>query len=133
MMLLRAWREKVVQRSMAFGAKSSNILLEKSVDWPWLLLLYAISMMYYSFRVDLALRLSPYFIKNNGIGNNSNAMNPSREFPQPYPSLAYIFGPAIGRTAATIDRKTVLAAMAEAAYKVYTSIRYTFAGICVNC
>ena len=62
-------------------------------------------------------------MKISGIGAQTSAINPRREDPHPYPNFAYIIGPARGKTAATTDRRTVLAAMADAAYTVYTSIR----------
>ena len=45
----------------------------------------------------------------------ASAMNPSNEFPHPYPSVAYIFCPAKGSRAPTKERRTVFAARAEAA------------------
>jgi hypothetical protein len=77
----------------------------------------------YNFNVECVLILSPYRVKTKGIGNMIRATNPSIEVPHPYPIAAYIFGPASGRTAATTDRRTVLAAIAEAAYTVKTSIK----------
>ena len=50
-------------------------------------------------------------------------MKASREFPQPRPRVAYIFGPASGKKAPTRERRTVLAASAEAACSVNASTR----------
>jgi len=72
----------------------------------------------YSLNVEFVLRRSPYLINTYGIGDRVKAIRPSNVFPHPYPSLAYILGPAMGNRAATTERRTVLAAMAEAAYTV---------------
>ena len=53
----------------------------------------------------------------------ARAMKANSEFPHPRPSVAYILPPASGRTVPPRDRKTVLAAMAEAEYTVYASTR----------
>ena len=65
--------------------------------------------------LGLVLILSPYLYKTTGSGHIASAMNPSNEFPHPYPSLAYIFCPAKGSRAPTKERRTVFAARAEAA------------------
>lgn len=54
----------------------------------------------------------------------ARAMKASRLLPQPRPSLAYIFSPQSGITAPKIERKTVFAAIAEAACIVKASTRY---------
>ena len=59
---------------------------------------------------------SPYRKKMNGTGQKAREMNASRELPQPRPSLAYIVGPARGRMQPKMERRTVFAARAEAAY-----------------
>ena len=58
---------------------------------------------------------SPYLKKMTGIGHMANATKAKSEFPHPRPRVPYIFCPARGRRAPTRDRKTVFAAMAEAA------------------
>lgn len=60
-------------------------------------------------------RNSPYRINNHGTGISATAMNPSKLFPQPSPSLAYIGSPASGKKAPRRERTTELAASAEAA------------------
>ena len=53
-------------------------------------------------------------------------MKPKTEFPNLSPSCLYIGCPTRGRTALTIDCKTLLAASANTVYLVYASIRYMF-------
>ena len=45
-------------------------------------------------------------------------MKAKRLLPQPKPRLLYMLGPAKGKTALSTERKTVIAANAEAAYVV---------------
>jgi hypothetical protein len=59
-----------------------------------------------------------------GSGMKAIEMNPRREFPQPNPSALYMEGPTKGNRAAKRQRKTVLAAVTEAAWTVYASTRY---------
>lgn len=67
---------------------------------------------------------SPYLKNSIGIGHKAKAIKASKELPHPSPSVAYILGPAKGRTAPKVDRKTVLAAIADAAYMVKASTKY---------
>jgi hypothetical protein len=55
---------------------------------------------------------------------NTRAMKPKIEFPHPSPNRSYMGCPARGRTAPTIDCRTLVAAIADAAYLVYESTRY---------
>ncbi len=73
--------------------------------------------------------LSPYLYNKIGIGHNAKAMNARRELPHPSPRESYIFGPANGNRAPTNDRRTALAARAEAACRLKASIRYVDTGI----
>lgn len=73
--------------------------------------------------------LSPYLQNKNGIGHIPSAMNPSRELPQPRPRASYIGGPARGNSAPARDRRTVFAAIADAACRVNASTRYVDIGI----
>ncbi len=54
----------------------------------------------------------------------ASAIKASKELPHPKPRTAYIFGPARGSTAPNVDRRTVFAAMADAACEVNASTRY---------
>lgn len=65
----------------------------------------------------------------NGMGHIANAMNANREFPHPRPSVAYMLCPTRGSSAPSRDRRTVLAARAEAAYIVNASTRYVCMGM----
>ena len=58
-----------------------------------------------------------------GSGKIEMAMNASNELPHPRPSALYIDGPARGSTAPISDRRTVLAAAADAADVVNASTR----------
>ena len=69
----------------------------------------------------LFLIRSPYLMNKNGIGMSARAMNPSSEFPHPYPNCAYIYWLLSGMNAAANDLNTVLAAIALAACIVNTS------------
>jgi hypothetical protein len=60
----------------------------------------------------------------------ASAINPSKEFPHPNPSFAYIGGPARGSKAPTKERNTVFAASAEAEYMVNVSTKYVEIGNC---
>lgn len=76
------------------------------------------------FTSNLVLRYSPYLNMANATGTMVKAMNPRRELPQPKPRTSYILIPTKGRTAPAIDRTTVLAARALAAYIEKVSTRY---------
>jgi hypothetical protein len=76
-----------------------------------------------TWNLGFVLNHSPYFKKKKGMGMQAAAMKPSNEAPQPYPSALYMDGPARGIMAAKADRRTVLAAMADAACTVNTSTR----------
>lgn len=66
---------------------------------------------------------SPYNLKKIGTGMNANAMNPNKLFPQPRPRASNMDKPARGSTAPKTERRTVLAAIAEAAWIVKASTR----------
>lgn len=63
-------------------------------------------------------------MRRNGTGSMARLMKPRRLLPHPMPRAEYIFNPARGSTAPAIDRTTVLAASALAAYAVKASTRY---------
>ena len=63
----------------------------------------------------LSLILCPNLRKMNGSGRNAIAMKPSNDVPQPIPSALYMLLPASGKRAPRTERKTVLAAVADAA------------------
>lgn len=54
----------------------------------------------------------------------ANATNPRMVFPQPKLKALYMRSPASGSSPPTIERNTVFAAMVDAAYCVYASMRY---------
>ena len=60
-------------------------------------------------------KITPQLEQNHGTGANPNARNPSRLFPQPSPRVLYTWGPARGKKVPKNERRTVLAARAEAA------------------
>jgi hypothetical protein len=57
---------------------------------------------------------APYFQNKTGNGHIARAMKANNEFPHPYPSFAYMVGPARGNKAPTNERRTVFAAKADA-------------------
>ncbi len=75
---------------------------------------------------------APYFKKTNGPGSIASETNPSTELPQPRPNPWNIDAPAIGRKAATMLRKIVVAATAEAEYIVKASTKYTCIGTLIG-
>ncbi|KAK5624917.1 hypothetical protein RRF57_000633 [Xylaria bambusicola] len=62
------------------------------------------------------------------MGMIATVMNPSNEHPQPSPRDAKRDGPASGRNAAAMLRKTVKAASPEAEYSGYASMIYAWLG-----
>lgn len=64
---------------------------------------------------NFSLILCPYRLNTIGAGKNANAINPSKEFPQPNPKLANIFGPANGKSAPSNDLVAVSVAFPDAA------------------
>jgi hypothetical protein len=68
------------------------------------------------------LSAPPYLNISNGNGINPSIISPSKEFPQPNPSVAYIFGPAMGRKVAKVHLIKAKPAIAEAAYWPPSSI-----------
>jgi hypothetical protein len=75
---------------------------------------------------------APYFKKTNGTGSITIETNPSTELPQPRPKSWNIDAPPMGRKAARIHLKIVVAAIAEAEYIVKASTKYTCIGTLIG-
>lgn len=61
-----------------------------------------------------------------GTGMSARLTKPKTLLPHPNPSLSYMVNPHNGKNAPKIDRRTVLAAMADAACSVNASTRYVW-------
>lgn len=67
--------------------------------------------------------LSPYVLKRIGMGTMARLTNANKLLPQPSPSTLYMCRPPRGSRAPKKERRTALAAMAEAACTVKASTR----------
>jgi hypothetical protein len=67
---------------------------------------------------------SPYLKKNHGKGANARVRNPSRLVPHPRPIASYMDLPNSGTSAPINERTAVDAAVAEASYRGFASMKY---------